>query len=143
MAGTHLPEAVVRSVIWWSSRLAADWQGEIPVKIHDRGVAPDGTPRWSSEFKRYITAKDDNRNPVERLRTTRAFRQLRRKAVREYEVAYRLVALGGGNITEQNLKETAEWLTQRSIRNGHADRYGPNDVLIMLHSGLDKVTKWR
>lgn len=145
MAETHLPEAVMRSTRDWSLRLAADWRGEVPTRIHNRDIANDGSPQWSPDFRRYLTRKDDPdyRNPEERLRTTRAFRLLRKRAVREFEVVYRLVALGGGQLTEANIQETADWLTARAERHGHPDRYDANDVLIMLHSGIDKVTKWR
>ena len=140
----RLPQATVRSIQLWAKEFSDEWRGEIPLRIHDRSKDRGGAPQWSSDFRRYITAKTSNneRNPEARLRTTRAFRLLRRKAVREFEVVYRIVVLGGGTVSTQSLDETAEWLNTRAIRGGHADRYTNEHVLIMLHSGLDKVVKW-
>lgn len=139
-----LPDAVIRSLMTNAREISHEWHGEIPLKIHDRSFDRGGTPQWSPDFRRYITARTSpsERNPDSRLRTTRAFRLLRRKAVREFEVVYRIVVLGSGHIDRASLQETATWLNQRCERNGLPDRYTPNDVLIMLHSGLDKVIKW-
>ena len=145
MTDTRLPEPIVRSTRHWARRLAQDWRGEMPARLHTRELASDGAPQWSPDFYKYITRNDNPNqpNPPERTRTTRAFRRLREKAVREYEVLYRLVSLGGGHLTNADLEATAEWLNERSARHGHSDRYDANDVLIMVHSAIDKVTKWR
>lgn len=144
MTEPRFSEEVVRSIMHSARYFAHEWMGETPIRIHDRSFDRSGTPAWSPDFRRYITSKADpsERNPEERLRTTRAFRLLRRKAVREYEVAYRIVVINGGSCDLDVLRETAQWLNQRAQRGGHDDRYTTDDVLTMLHSALDKVAKW-
>jgi hypothetical protein len=84
-----------------------------------RGARPRGTPEWHPEFSRwlgvdYYGKSSDQKwadNPEPRVRTTRAFRKLRKKAVREFEVCYRIIILG------EAIEGTCDWLNERAARN--------------------------
>ena len=125
------------------------WREEAPQRIHSRDIDAGGAPAWHPEFARWIDRGNEeggknaqgrfiraSRNPDQRLRTTRAFRKLRRKNVREYEVLYRTVVL------QHTLEETAEWLNVRAERNGVVDRYTLEGVQILLWSAVDKALRW-
>jgi hypothetical protein len=133
---------VWKQAAYWIEVLRSDWNGETPQRIHSRDVAPDGSPALHPEFARWLFAADakPNRpfsNPEERLRTTRAFRKLRKQAPREFDVLYLMV------VHEETLPAITRALNDRAIRLGKDDRYSTDDVRILLISGLDKVVKWR
>jgi hypothetical protein len=133
-----LPASVVSSTAFWLHQFATDWVLETPLRIHTRAIGDDGAPAWHHDFGDWLDGEVSNkqRNPERRLRTTRAFRRLRRVAVREYEVLYRMVVLGN------SVEQVADWLNERAIRNGKNDRYGRDAVLILVVSGVDKVVTW-
>jgi hypothetical protein len=125
------------------------WREETPLRIHSDAIDAGGAPAWHPEFERWIDRGHEEkgrdsrgrslrepRNPDQRLRTTRAFRKLRRKNVREFEVLYRTVVM------HHTLEETAEWLNVRAERNGKADRYTTTEVQILLWSAVDKALRW-
>ena len=111
---------------------------ETPLRIHTRDTGNDGAPAWHHDFADWLDGTTSNkvRNPERRLRTTRAFRRLRRACVREYEVLYRMIVLG------DSIDQVTDWLNERSIRNGKDDRYRRETVLILVISGIDKVVEW-
>lgn len=82
--------------------------------------------------------KDDkwSRNPEPRVRTTRAFRKLREKFPREYEVLYRTAIL------DIPIDTTVTWLNDRAIRNDKPERYTMRDTLLILFIAADKVSAW-
>lgn len=133
----------------WLRFLSAHWKEEIPTKIHIRQIDSGGAPEWSPEFLRYVEkgweeeGKYDSgarrrrpKNPEIRLRATRAFRTLRKKNVREFEVLYRTVVL------DVPITDTADWLTQRAIKNNKPERYTPGGVQVLLFSAAHKVMSW-
>lgn len=129
---------------------ANDWVGEIPMHIHQSEkitLGRDGTPAWHPDFARWLSRSGlmdwegrGQRNPEERLRTTRAMRRLRRESIREFEVTFRVMVLGDG------IANTTVWLNERAIRNGKEGpthgRYTPRDTLALLVGGIDKIHHW-
>ena len=138
MPDSDLPPSLLKSTAFWLDQFAVDWNLEIPHRIHSRDIGDDGAPAWHHDFSNWLDGKTNNtRNPERRLRTTRAFRRLRKVAVREYEVLYRMIVLGN------SLDQVAEWLNERAIRNGKPDRYNRDLVMVLVISGIDKVrTFW-
>lgn len=126
------------------------WHDEVPQQIHSGSVSAGGTPEWSPEFSRWLGIeyhgkRSDERwaeNPEPRVRTKRAFRKLRKKAVREFEVCYRIIVLG------DPLATTCQWLNDRAYRNaiplpeGQDVHYTLNDTLLLLVSGVGKLIQW-
>ncbi len=126
----------------WVSELAAYWNEEIPLRIHSRDISDDGSPQWGSDFSVWLLRADVTRDdrwrerPEPRVRTTRAFRKLREKFPREYEVLYRTAIL------QIPLATTTDWLNARAERNQKPERYTMRDTLLMLMIAADKVASW-
>lgn len=138
-----IPQDVLRDTFRTMWELASYWEDELPTKIHSRDVSEGGTPEWGRDFYRWISGRvdqfDDRKwaeNPEPRVKSTRAFRKLRQRSPREYEVVYRTAIL------KIPFEETVQWLNDRSIRNGHADRYTTDDALMLLICGVDKIATW-
>jgi hypothetical protein len=139
-----IPQSVLETTAKWMVDFRDYWHDEVPTKIHTAAFDSGGTPAWHSDFERWLgidwygKRSDDRweRNPEPRIRTTRAFRKLRKKAVREYEVCYRIIILG------EPISETAKWLNDRAIRNGKTDRYGILETMLILISGVGKMISW-
>jgi hypothetical protein len=126
------------------------WHDEIPTQIHSDEIGNDGAPAWHPDFARwlgvdYFDRRSDERwakNPEPRIRTTRAFRKLRRKAVREFEVCYRIIILG------EPIEDTRTWLNERAARNsipllpGRDTHYTLTETMLLLVSGVQKVAGW-
>jgi len=136
-----IPPEVEQAFEAWLEIMRAEWNGEIPTKIHSRDIAPNGAPQWHPGFAQWIFAdplrenqlnhrKDDHRH-----RTTRAMRKLRKKCIREFDVMYLLVAK---NMT---YPQVAEALTKRAIRNEKPERYDVDAIKVLALSGLDKLAK--
>lgn len=132
------PPEVLQNTKWWINAWTHYWHyDELPMKIHNREIDEGGAPQWSDEFRRWISVEGHHiPGSGDRLRTTRAFRKLRKKNAREYEVLYRTVVL------RYDLEDTAEWLTARAIRNDKPERYTKSDAMILLVSATDKVLRW-
>lgn len=144
-----LPPDVENSMRQWVAFLTTHWKHEVPTQIHMRSIDDGGAPQWHPEFARWIErgweegGKYDSgarrrapRNPELRLRTTRAFRKLRKNNIREFEVLYRTVVLS------HSIEDTAKWLTDRAIRNKKPERYTPGGVKVLLYSAAHKVMSW-
>ena len=145
MPTVTIPEAVLRETARWMVDFRDYWQDELPQQIHVRNeYGEGGTPAWHPDFERwlgvdYYGKRSDQRwrvNPEPRIRTTRAFRKLRKKAVREYEVCYRIIILG------EPIEETCEWLNVRAVRNQKTDRYGMLETMLLLVAGVQKMISW-
>jgi len=141
----ELQEDVLVGLNTWLGFFRSLWWGEIPMKIHQRDFDEGGFPEWHPDFARWMFADPPEREKVygrrdedPRLRTTRAFRKLRRKAPREFDVLYLLVA----KRPPMGLIQIAAALNARAERNGKVDRYETQDVMILAISGLDKALKW-
>lgn len=126
----------------WMNQLSSYWNDEVPVRIHSRDIAEDGSPQWHPTFAMWLLRSDITRdrpwreNPEPRVRTTRAFRKLRQKFPREYEVLYRTAIL------KIPIHETVRWLNDRAMRNNKPERYNANDVTLILIVASDKVASW-
>jgi hypothetical protein len=145
----QFPPAVLKSTGYWLARLSADYRGEIPQKIHNGDIATDGAPQWHPDFARWLTAREvistprpEYPTPENRLRTTRALRRLRKEAIREFEVVYRVMVLG------ERVEDTTRWLNQRAARNavplpsGQSVHYRTKDTVAIIISGVDKMKEW-
>lgn len=136
---SQIPPALLKQALLWIEVFRADWHGETPLKLHVAALGDDGTPDYAPEFARYLysgEAGNGPRNPEDRLRTTRAFRRLRRRAPREFDVLYLIVA------HRKSPSQVARQLTERAIRIDKPERYSTDDIIVLLLSGLDKVIKW-
>jgi hypothetical protein len=133
---TFLSEPTMRDTAHWAAYFAADWKQEVPDRIHSAQIGDDGTPRWHPDFEKWLTNDRVHRrkNDEQRLRTTKVMRRLRQVAVREYEVAYRILVLG------ERISDTTKWLNERASRNnipfpGHrpdGPHYIEKDALALL-----------
>jgi hypothetical protein len=123
------------------TELSFYWHEELPLRIHSRDTDDSGSPQWHSDFARWLLRADVNddtwsRNPDSRVACTRAFRLLRRRSIREYEVLYRTVALG------LSVTSTMRWMNERAERNDLPDRFTETEVVLMLIIASDKVMTW-
>ena len=88
------------------------------------------------------TPRPEIPTPENRLRTTRALRRLRKVAIREFEVVYRVMVLGN------SIEDTTIWLNARAERNGiplpigKSVHYSEKDTSCILLSGVDKMRDW-
>lgn len=129
----------MRSTAYWATYFANDWKQDAPQYIHSHDISADGTPQWHPDFESWLTRDERpvKRNGEERLRTTRVMRRLRRAAVREYEVLYRVLVLN------EKLEETTVWLNDRALRNaiplqpGRTVHYTDKDTLALVICGID------
>jgi len=144
-----IPTTVLQDTGYWLARFSSDYRGEIPQKIHNHEIADGGAPQWHPDFARWITAREVINTPrpeyptdEKRLRTTRAMRRLRKEAVREFEVIYRVMVMG------ERIDATTKWLNERAIRNaiplpaGRPEHYRRKDTIVLVVSGIDKLREW-
>jgi hypothetical protein len=142
----RFPTDVLRDTGYWLARFASDYHGETPQRIHSGEISDDGSPQWHPDFTRWLTAREvidtprpEQATPEQRLRTTRAMRRLRKEAIREFEVIYRIMVL------DERIEDTTVWLNQRAIRNGIAlpngrpQHYRVKDTTALVISGIDKM----
>lgn len=128
----EFPDEVMRQTARWVSWFSASWRSEVPLKIHSSGIAEDGSKEWHPDFAKWLTHDEQSK------RTRRVMRRLRRHAIREYEVCYRVIAQG------EPLHKTAAWLNERAERNRipypphrpEGPHYTRKDALALLIAGL-------
>lgn len=139
---TSIPTDVLMETFKTMAELASYWHEELPIRIHSRDVSEGGTPEWHRDFALWVGRADqfDDRrwaqHPEPRVKTTRAFRKLRSRSPREYEVVYRTAIL------KIPFSDTVQWLNDRAIRHGHPDRYDVDAALMLLVCGVDKIATW-
>lgn len=134
------PEETMRQTAFWAAWFAADWRQEVPVRIHSGSISPDGSPEWHPDFAKWISRDErpGKRTDAQGLRTTKVMRRLRRAAVREYEVLYRVLVLN------ERLCETTKWLNARAERNSipypkhrpDGPHYVEKDTLALVIAGV-------
>lgn len=138
-----LTPAVLQQTSHWLAEFSADWHGTTPLRLHSRDIDAGGAPELHPEFVAWL--QRDNVSPRrdgtipnhhDRYRITTAMRRLRKAAVREYEVVYRVM------VTRESIPSVARWLNERAIRGGHPERYREKDVIAILQSGVDKLVEW-
>lgn len=115
--------------------LREDWHSEIPQRLHTHQLDQGGAPQWSPELAAWLS-DGQKQNGERRYRLTQAMRKLRKKSVREYEVAYRMIVLG------EPLDRTTKWLNERAIKNCKPERYSLEDTRIIIVSAVDKLLSW-
>lgn len=130
----------MRRTAHWATWLSEDWKAETPIRLHS-GVGIGGSPEWHPDFARWMTRSNGNgkRSSDQRLRTTRVMRRLRNVAVREYEVAFRVLILG------ERLEDTTRWLNERAKRNSipfpdhrpNGPHYIKKDAWALLIAAID------
>lgn len=146
---SKFPVQVLQSTGYWLAKFSHDYHGEAPQKIHNRDIADDGSPQWHPDFARWLTAREvistprpDHPTPEQRLRTTRSLRRLRKEAIREFEVIYRVM------VTGERIDDTTTWLNERAQRNaiplpnGREVHYRTKDTIALVISGIDKMREW-
>jgi hypothetical protein len=123
----------------WGAYFAETWVNEAPIRIHSSAIGEDGAPRWSPDFERWLTmeeGKKGDRRPEEELRTSRVMRRLRRVAVREFEVLYRVLVM------REPVADTTRWLNDRAAANGiplpegRSVHYREKDTMALLIAGI-------
>ena len=133
-----LPSVALEKATRDLTRFQREWQGEMPLRIHRRMPAADGTPSYTSEFLDWVSREqlsDDALATDSKLRFTKAMRALRKVAPRECDVVHRVFA---GYSTE----EIRDWLNDRAVRGGHRERYSLKDTVVLIVSGADKLAAW-
>lgn len=120
-------------------RFIPEWRDEIPMRIHERGFAVDGTPAMTREFQAWLMRGVEKRPDEDlsdtRLKLTRAMRKLRKIAPREHEAVWRILA--GASVAD-----VCQWLNDRAIRHGHPERYSLKDTTVIVMSGVHKLAYW-
>lgn len=134
------PPDVMRETAKWLVYFGQDLQQEDPPdRIHEHKIGRDGTPRWASEFMGWLTREEVSqpKGDDSRDRTERAMRRLRKSAIREYEVLYRLLVAG------ETTSEVTRWLNDRANRNaiplpsGRTVHYTEKDTMALVIGGVD------
>lgn len=143
---SFLTQQTMRDTAHWMRWFAETWKQEYPTRLHSSDIAPDGSPRWHPDFEKWLTQDGRPRRPSgdASLRTTKVMRRLRRVAVREYEVLYRVLVHG------ERLEETTQWLNQRAIRNGvpmpphrpGGPHYTQRDTLALIVAGISYAKQY-
>lgn len=135
-------DAVMKATSQWAQWFSAEWKNEMPIRVHSSEIAADGSPQWHPDFARWLTQERPrarNRRDATNRRTTAVMRRLRRVAIREYEVCYRVLVLG------ERLEDTTIWLNERASRNAipypphrpKGPHYTEKDALALFIAGID------
>lgn len=140
------PPAKIKAIEFWLRVFVEDYHGEAPLRLHliDE-YESDGTPKWSPDFTNWVELeefegargrKHDKRTRDQRIRTTRAFRKLRVKAPREFDVLYAFV------VHQISIPELAVSMSLRAERLGKPERYTQSMILMLIVSAVDKMSGW-
>ena len=142
---------ILEQTAYWLREFSLAWHEEVPAKIHEglRSLKVDGGggPAFTREFRDYIDRPcrrkycyDLNCNhdaeDTPKLRTTRAFRRLRREAPREFDALYLICRHG------LTIPEAAAALTERAVRLDKPERYDSGGILVLVVAGVDKLVKY-
>lgn len=149
-APSVIPQKLVVQAAYWIREFSLDLHRELPQRIH--GFDHDGYGViFHPEFIEYIDrpCKRGKRchdlacthdmlssDPPPRKKATRAFRNLRQMAPREFDVMWLMCVKG------LSLPEVATALTDRAIRLGKPERYSEISVLLLTIAGIDKLLGW-
>lgn len=152
-------EVEVREAQRWLRQLGAEWKAEVPMRIHESGhdshYGLGSSPPFAPEFIGYIghlecgvvgcheclearqkDARATRQHAQGRIRTTKAFRKLRKAAPLEFDVLYLAV------MHNQTVVAITAKLNERAETKGIEDRYTDEDVAILALSGYDKLKRW-
>jgi hypothetical protein len=135
----YFSDEVMAATAEAARRIGSQWIAEAPLRVHSSSIAADGSPEWHPSFARWLMRSE--RPPAlggdETLRTTRVMRKLRKVAVREYEVCYRLLIL------HDTVASTTRWLNERARANGiplpprRDVHYVEKDTIALFVVGID------
>ena len=100
----ELPTQEIEDAKTVSASSASTGMARRPIRLHSREIAPDGSPQLHGDFIGYLEdgLNDKRRGDVRskrveletpRRRVSKAFRLLRRKAPKEFDVLYCMVAI--------------------------------------------------
>ena len=148
-----IPAKDLHRAAYWLKELAQDWRGDVPYRLHEKGVYGLGSaPPFSPEFIGYVGFLEcrvpdcrecrknkherQYHNPEPRLRATRAFRKVREVAPREFDVLYLYC------VQRQTISGIARALTERAIRLDKPERYNNVSVILLLLSGIEKAMSY-
>ena len=157
---------------WRARYFAQEWFGETPIRLHEPyKVAPDGAPAMHRDFENYLEGalfahrhRNDETHSRRHLdieddprrRVTKAFRKLRQKAPREFDVLYSMCVIDqvGRGLSqndekglirefEASLRRTTARLNKRE-RSKSTPRplVSESDVLVLAVSGIRKLSLW-
>lgn len=164
---SRFSEAQIRYARGKVRHFAHEWYSEAPTKLHtsSRSFGDDGAPELTTAFRSYLdeslVAKRREERPrgphdlySPRRKVTSAFRTLRARAPREYDVMACMVVVDRvglfadphGDALERQFNDalaaTAQRLNRRAERTGHPERYTPDDVLALVISAVHKLDLW-
>jgi len=144
---------------------AIDWYCETPIRLHSKDIAPDGSPQLHGDFIGYLedALNDQRRGNVRskrveldtpRRRVSKAFRLLRRKAPKEFDVLYCMVAIDqvGRGVKQDDhdsldrdfsasVRRTQARMNLRAATRGNP-QVSEDEILILIVSGVRKLALW-
>jgi hypothetical protein len=151
VARRPFPPQVLRQTQFWLRYFAEEWVSEVPLRIHTRSTDAGhglGGPAFHHDFIVWLgqicfcpaciagEKRRQRRNPDARLKTTKAFRRLRKQAPREFDALYLLVIL------HVPVEEIAERFNRDAERLGRPERYDTDGVVTLIVLGVEKVRSW-
>jgi len=132
-----ISEAQVTVTRFWLAHFRDIWMANPPIRLHTRELDQDGNPQWHPEFAHWLQGTSGRSEGSEdRARLKAALKRLRERSLREYEVLYRILALG------HSVNEVTEWLNERAIRGKHPERYRQRDTMVIVYAAVDKIHEW-
>jgi hypothetical protein len=156
----ELPPDEVADARWRARYFSLELAGEAPMRLHSRSNSFGAAPDFTSEFSSYLDqsiyearhAKRD-RGQLDlqddpRRRVTKAFRKLRRKAPREFDVLHRMCVIDqvGRNLRPDDsdgLQRDFEASMRRVVlRDTEGNRISEENVLILVVSGIRQLVLW-
>jgi hypothetical protein len=160
-----IPQSAVKQTFFWLTQFSRDWRGEVPLRLHEGHGGLGAAPAFTNQFVEYIGSikcssehchacrcinpscqrcaarrreerEEGRARSAHRTRTTKAFRKLRERAPREFDVVNLICRHG------LDLPQVAAALNDRFARNGRAERIDVGGVLVLAMSGTDKLRNW-
>jgi hypothetical protein len=146
-------------------QFSIDWYGETPMRLHSTEIAPDGSPQLHGDFIGYLEdgLNDKKRGDVRskrveldspRRRVSKAFRLLRRKAPKEFDVLYCMVAIDqvGRTLKDSDydglerefgasVRRTRARMSLRAAKRGDP-QVSEDEILVLVVSGVRKLGLW-
>lgn len=124
----------------WLGQFRLLYEESIPIRIHSRDIALDGSPEWSDGMRRLMTdverrGHDEAEEPA-KLRLRRAMKRLRKRSLREYEVLYRIMVM------RESVDQVTIWLNERAERGGYPERYSQLATSTIVYAATDKLCHW-
>lgn len=156
----ELPPDEVADARWRARYFSLELAGEAPLRLHSRSNSFGAAPDFTEEFRSYLDqslhqqrASRRDRGQLDlqddpRRRVTKAFRKLRYKAPREFDVLHRMCVIDqvGMNLRPDDsvgLQRDFEASLRRVVlRDDAGNRISEAEALILVVSGIRKLTLW-